>query len=289
MVKLDIFVERGKNMNGNLYLVSTPIGNLEDITLRAIRILKEVDVIAAEDTRQTLKLLNHFDINKPLTSFFRHNENKKGEYIVSLLKEGKNIALVSDAGTPAISDPGEELVSLAIEEGITVIPVPGPVAATSGLIISGLPTGRFTFEGFLPMNKKNRKDRLESLEQEQRTMIFYEAPHKLKSTLKDMREFLGDRKIALAREMTKIHEEVIRTTLDEAIIKYEEENPKGEFVLIVAGYDGKTEKDVFWKDLTIQEHYDYYLAQGEDRMNATKRVAKDRGVSKRDIYGELNS
>lgn len=276
-------------MNGNLYLVSTPIGNLEDITLRAIRILKEVDVIAAEDTRQTLKLLNHFDINKPLTSFFRHNENKKGEYIISLLREGKNIALVSDAGTPAISDPGEELVSLAIEEEITVIPVPGPVAATSGLIISGLPTGRFTFEGFLPMNKKNRKDRLESLEQEQRTMIFYEAPHKLKSTLKDMREFLGNRKIALAREMTKIHEEVIRTTLDEAIIKYEEENPKGEFVLIVSGYDGKTEKDVFWKELTIQEHYDYYLAQGEDRMNATKKVAKDRGVSKRDIYGELNS
>jgi len=276
-------------MSGNLYLVSTPIGNLEDITLRAIRILKEVDIIAAEDTRQTIKLLNHFDITKPLTSFFRHNENKKGEYIISLLKEGKNIALVSDAGTPAISDPGEELVSLAIEEDITVIPVPGPVAATSGLIISGLPTGRFTFEGFLPMNKKNRKDRLESLEQEQRTMIFYEAPHKLRSTLKDMREFLGNRKISLAREMTKIHEEVIRTTLDEAIIKYEEENPKGEFVMIVAGYDGKTEKDVFWKDLTIQEHYDYYLTQGEDRMNATKKVAKDRGVSKRDIYGELNS
>ena len=289
MIKLVIFVERGKKMSGILYLVSTPIGNLEDITLRAIRILKEVDIIAAEDTRQTLKLLNHFDINKTLTSFFRHNEEKKGEYIVSLLKEGKNIALVSDAGTPAISDPGEELVKMAIEEGITVVPIPGPVAATSGLIISGMPTGRFTFEGFLPMNKKNRKDRLESLEQEQRTMIFYEAPHKLRSTLKDMREFLGNRKISLAREMTKIHEEVIRTTLDEAIIKYEEENPKGEFVLIVAGYDGKTEKDVFWKDLTIQEHYDYYLTQGEDRMNATKKVAKDRGVSKRDIYGELNS
>ena len=276
-------------MSGILYLVSTPIGNLEDITLRAIKILKEVDIIAAEDTRQTLKLLNHFDINKTLTGFFRHNEEKKGEYIVSLLKEGKNIALVSDAGTPAISDPGEELVKMAIEEGITVVPIPGPVAATSGLIISGMPTGRFTFEGFLPMNKKNRKDRLESLEQEQRTMIFYEAPHKLKSTLKDMREFFGNRKIALAREMTKLHEEVIRTTLDEAILKYESENPKGEFVLIVGGYEGKTEKDVFWKELTIQEHYDYYLAQGEDRMNATKKVAKDRGVSKRDIYGELNS
>lgn len=276
-------------MSGVLYLVSTPIGNLEDITLRAIRILKEVDIIAAEDTRQTIKLLNHFEINKPLTSFFRHNENKKGEYIISLLKEGKNIALVSDAGTPAISDPGEELVGLAISSGIKVVPIPGPVAATSGLIVSGLPTGRFTFEGFLPMNKKNRKDRLEGLEREQRTMIFYEAPHKLKSTLKDMRVFFGNRNIALAREITKIHEEVIRTTLDDAILKYEEEAPKGEFVLVVAGYEGITEKDVFWKELTIEEHYEYYLAKGEGRMEATKKVAQDRGVSKREIYGELNN
>lgn len=276
-------------MSGVLYLVSTPIGNLEDITLRAIRILKEVDIIAAEDTRQTIKLLNHFEINKPLTSFFRHNENKKGEYIISLLKEGKNIALVSDAGTPAISDPGEELVGLAISSGIKVVPIPGPVAATSGLIVSGLPTGRFTFEGFLPMNKKNRKDRLEGLEREQRTMIFYEAPHKLKSTLKDMRVFFGNRNIALAREITKIHEEVIRTTLDDAILKYEEEAPKGEFVLVVAGYEGTTEKDVFWKELTIEEHYEYYLAKGEGRMEATKKVAQDRGVPKREIYGELNN
>lgn len=275
-------------MSGILYLVSTPIGNLEDITLRAIRILKEVDVIAAEDTRQTIKLLNHFEINKPLTSFFRHNEEKKGEYIVSLLKEGKNIALVSDAGTPAISDPGEDLVKLAIQENIKVMPIPGAVAATSGLIISGLSTGRFSFEGFLPMNKKNRKDRLESLEREQRTMIFYEAPHKLRSTLKDMRDFFGNRKIALAREMTKIHEEVVRITLDEAIEKYESELPKGEFVIVVSGYEGVTDKDVFWKDMSIDEHYDYYLHQGESRMDATKKVAQDRGVSKRDIYKLLN-
>jgi len=276
-------------MSGILYLVSTPIGNLEDITLRAIRILKEVDIIAAEDTRQTIKLLNHFEINKPLTSFFRHNENKKGEYIISLLEIGKNIALVSDAGTPAISDPGEELVKMAIESGITVVPIPGAVAATSGLIVSGLTTGRFTFEGFLPMNKKNRKDRLESLEREQRTMIFYEAPHKLKSTLKDLREFLGNRKIALAREMTKLHEEIIRTSLDEAIMLYEHNSPKGEFVLIVDGYIGETEKDVFWKDMSIEEHYEFYLKMGETRMDATKKVAQDRGVSKRDIYNKLNT
>jgi len=275
-------------MSGILYLVSTPIGNLEDITLRAIRMLKEVDIIAAEDTRQTIKLLNHFEINKPLTSFFRHNESKKGEYIISLLKEGKNIALVSDAGTPAISDPGEELVGLAIEAGVTVMPIPGPVAATSGLIVSGLPTGRFTFEGFLPMNKKNRKDRLESLEKEQRTMIFYEAPHKLKSTLKDMKEFWGNRKITLAREITKIHEEIIRTTFDGAMEMYEENSPKGEFVLIVEGYNGETEKDVFWRDMSVEEHYKYYLDKGESRMDATKRVAQDRGVSKREIYGKLN-
>lgn len=275
-------------MSGILYLVSTPIGNLEDITLRAIKILKEVDIIAAEDTRQTIKLLNHFEISKPLTSFFRHNEDKKGEYIVSLLKDGKNIALVSDAGTPAISDPGEELVKMAIEENVTVVPVPGPVAATSALIVSGLSTGRFSFEGFLPMNKKNRKDRLGDLEREQRTMIFYEAPHKLKSTLKDMREYFGNRNIALAREMTKIHEEIIRCTLDEAIEKYDEEPPKGEFVVVVEGYRGETVKETFWQDMTVDEHYEYYLAKGLGRMDATKKVATDRGVSKREIYGKLN-
>lgn len=272
-------------MSGTLYLVSTPIGNLEDITLRAIRTLKEVDIIAAEDTRQTIKLLNHFDIKKPLTSFFRHNEDRKGEYIVSLLKEGQNIALVSDAGTPAISDPGEELVKMAIEAGITVTPIPGPVAATSALIISGLDTGRFTFEGFLPMNKRNRKERLEQLKNEFRTMIFYEAPHKLIYTLKDMYQAWGNRQVSLAREMTKIHEEVIRGNLEEIIVKYEENLPKGEFVIIVKGVnEEEIEKECFWKDMNLEDHVKYYTNLGMSDMDSIKKVASDRGMNKREIY-----
>ena len=271
-------------MSGILYLVSTPIGNLEDITFRAIRILKEVDIIAAEDTRQTLKLLNHFEIKNTLTSFFRHNEDKKGEYIVSLLLEGKNIALVSDAGTPAISDPGEELVKMAIESGVTVVPVPGAVAATSALIVSGLPTGRFTFEGFMPMHKKNRRERLLELKDEMRTMIFYEAPHKIKYTLKDMYEAWGDREVSLAREMTKIHEEIIRGKLSEIIEKFEEEPPRGEFVIIIDG--SKEEKAItnFWEEMNIIEHVDYYVNQGMKNMDAMKKVAVDRGMTKREVY-----
>lgn len=275
-------------MSGILYLVATPIGNLEDMTLRGIRILKEVDMIAAEDTRQTIKLLNHFEISKPLTSFFRHNEEKKGDYIISLLKDGQNVALVSDAGTPAISDPGEELVALAIEAGIRVVPIPGCVAAINGLITSGLSTGRFTFEGFIPMNKRNRKERFLELQNERRTMIFYEAPHKLKSTIADMREFWGNRKISFARELTKIHEEVLRLDLDTAIEHFEVNPPKGEFVLIVEGYQGEVVSECFWENMTVQAHYEYYLDKGEERMQATKLVASDRGVSKRDIYKELN-
>lgn len=275
-------------MSGILYLVATPIGNLEDMTLRGIRVLREVDMIAAEDTRQTIKLLNHFEISKPLTSFFRHNEEKKGDYIISLLKSGQNIALVSDAGTPAISDPGEELVALAIAEGIRVVPIPGCVAAINGLITSGLTAGRFTFEGFIPMNKRNRKERLEELKFERRTMIFYEAPHKLKSTIADMREFWGNRKISFARELTKIHEEILRLDLDTAIEYFDENAPKGEFVLIVEGYDGDDVTECFWENMTIQEHYEYYIEKGEDRMQATKLVASDRGVPKREIYKELN-
>lgn len=272
-------------MSGILYLVSTPIGNLEDITLRAIRILQEVDLIAAEDTRQTIKLLNHFDIKKPLTSFFRHNEERKGEYIISLLKEGQNIALVSDAGTPAISDPGEELVKMAIENNITVSPIPGPVAATSALIVSGLETGRFTFEGFLPMNKRNRKERLEQLKNEFRTMIFYEAPHKLTYTLKDMYEVWGDRQVSLAREMTKIHEEIIRGNLGDIIKKYDENPPKGEFVIIVRGIDEENiKKENFWENMTIEKHVEYYINLGMSDMDAIKKVAVDRGVNKREIY-----
>lgn len=272
-------------MSGTLYLVSTPIGNLEDITLRAIRILQEVDLIAAEDTRQTIKLLNHFDIKKPLTSFFRHNEERKGEYIISLLKEGQNIALVSDAGTPAISDPGEELVKMAIENNITVSPIPGPVAATSALIVSGLETGRFTFEGFLPMNKRNRKERLEQLKNEFRTMIFYEAPHKLTYTLKDMYEVWGDRQVSLAREMTKIHEEIIRGNLGDIIKKYDENPPKGEFVIIVRGIDEEDiKKENFWENMTIEKHVEYYTNLGMSDMDAIKKVAADRCVNKREIY-----
>jgi len=245
-------------------------------------------MIAAEDTRQTIKLLNHFEISKPLTSFFRHNEEQKGDYIISLLKDGQNIALVSDAGTPAISDPGEELVALAIEAGIKVVPIPGCVAAINGLITSGLSTGRFTFEGFLPMNKRNRKEHLQELVYEKRTMIFYEAPHKLKSTIADMREFWGNRRISFARELTKIHEEVLRLDLDSAIEHFEVNPPKGEFVLIVEGYQGEVVSECFWENMSIQEHYEYYLDKGEERMQATKLVASDRGVSKRDIYKELN-
>lgn len=272
---------------GTLYLVATPIGNLEDITLRALRILKEVDLIAAEDTRKTLKLLNHFDISKPLTSFFRHNESRKGEYIISLLKEGQNIALVSDAGTPAISDPGEELVGMAIEEGITVSPIPGPVAAVSALIVSGQSTGRFVFEGFIPMNKRGRKERLKELEFEQRTMIFYEAPHKLKYTLEDMLKFWGNRKIVLAREITKMYEEIIRTDLEHAIEKYNEDNPKGEFVIVVEG--SKEDKPVEDVELIpVEEAVNAYIEKGLSKMEAMKKVAQERGISKRDVYSQLN-
>jgi len=271
---------------GTLYLVATPIGNLEDITLRALRILKEVDLIAAEDTRKTLKLLNHFDISKPLTSFFRHNESRKGEYIISLLKEGQNIALVSDAGTPAISDPGEELVGMAIEEGITVSPIPGPVAAMSALIVSGKSTGRFVFEGFIPMNKRGRKERLKELEFEQRTMIFYEAPHKLKYTLEDMLKFWGNRKIVLAREITKIYEEIVRTDLEHAIERYNEDNPKGEFVIIVEG--SKEEKPEEVELIPIEDAVNAYIEKGLSKMEAMKKVAQERGISKRDVYSQLN-
>lgn len=272
---------------GTLYLVATPIGNLEDITLRALRILREVDLIAAEDTRKTLKLLNHFEISKPLTSFFRHNESRKGEYIISLLKEGKNVALVSDAGTPAISDPGEELVGMAIEEGILVSPIPGPVAAISALIVSGQTTGRFVFEGFIPMNKRGRKERLKELEFEQRTMIFYEAPHKLKYTLEDMFKFWGNRKIVLAREITKIYEEIIRTDLKNAIEKYNEDNPKGEFVIVVEG--SKEEKKPEEIELIpIEDAVNMYIEEGLSKMDAMKKVAQERGISKREVYSQLN-
>ncbi|MBO5955442.1 MAG: 16S rRNA (cytidine(1402)-2'-O)-methyltransferase, partial [Clostridia bacterium] len=222
-------------MSGILYLCPTPIGNLKDITLRTLEVLREVDLIAAEDTRNTLKLLNHFEISVPLTSYYEHNKAQKGSVIIERLKEGQSVALVSDAGMPAISDPGEDLVRLCISEGIKVVPLPGASAFTCALVASGMPTGRFSFEGFLTTNKRNRKNHLAEVKNDTRTLIFYEAPHKLLATLEDMLEFFGDREIVLARELTKKFEEFFRTTISEAIRHYEETPPKGEFVLIIKG------------------------------------------------------
>lgn len=275
---------------GVLYLVATPIGNLEDITLRALRILKEVDVVAAEDTRQTLKLLNHFDIKKPMVSYYEHNKVEKGNYLIKQLSEGKNIALVSDAGSPGISDPGEDLVRLAIDNDITVTMAPGPIAAVMALVLSGLPAGRFVFEGFLPVNKRSRKEKISALKNEVRTIILYEAPHKLIYTLKDLFEALGDRKIVFARELTKKFEQFIRCNLSEAIDKYSAEPPKGEFVLVLEGASEEEaieEERKKWDEMSLEEHVDMYLKKGMDKKEALKKVADDRGISKRDVYNAL--
>ena len=279
-------------MSGTLYLCATPIGNLSDISQRFINTLENADIIAAEDTRVTLKLLNHLGIKKPLTSYHEHNKAQKGEYIISLLKEGKNAVLVSDAGTPAISDPGEDLVRLCIENGISVTSVPGPVAAVNALILSGLSTKRFSFEGFLSVNKRHRREHLASLSDEARTMIFYEAPHKLTYTLSDMCEvFGGDRKIALARELTKLHEEIIRCTLSEAVEKYKTQSPKGEYVIIVEGHK-KEEDDTenrWWQALSVCEHIGEYMKRGMPSKDAIKQTALDRNVPKREIYNEYHN
>lgn len=278
------------NSKGILYLVATPIGNLEDITLRAIRTLKEVDFIAAEDTRQTIKLLNHYEIKKSLVSYYEHNKKEKGNYLISQLLEGKSIALVSDAGTPGISDPGEDLVKLCIENDIRVTMIPGPVAAVTGLVVSGLTAGRFVFEGFLPMNKRARKERLDYLKEEVRTIVFYEAPHKLIHTLKDLYDAFGNRKIVFARELTKRFEEILRCDLLSAIEKYEMEPPKGEFVLILEGINEEElsesrKKD--WNKMSLKEHLEIYLSEGFDKKDAMKKVAEDRGISKREVYNGL--
>jgi len=263
--------------------VATPIGNLEDMTFRAIRILKEVDLILAEDTRKTLKLLNYFEISKKMISFYRHNEGVKLDYVLSLLNEGKNLAVVSDAGTPGISDPGEDLVKAAIENGITIIPIPGSVAFIQGLIASGFDTTRFVFEGFLTINKRARKERLSELKEETRTMIFYEAPHKLKRTIQDLYDaFGGERRIVFARELTKIHEEFIRLTLEEAVQYYEEKEIKGEFVVLVEG--NLNEKIDVISEATIEELMEKYLKDGLEKKEAMKKVAKDKGVTKSEIY-----
>jgi len=275
---------------GTLYLVATPIGNLEDITLRALRVLKEADIIAAEDTRQTLKLLNHYEIRNTLVSYFEHNRIERGEYLVNQLLEGKNVALVSDAGTPGISDPGEDLVRLAVSKGIPVTMVPGPAAVIAGVVLAGLPAGRFAFEGFLPMNKRARRERLESFRRETRTLVFYEAPHKLIYTLRDLRDVLGNRKAVIARELTKKFEEVWRTTLDEAVTRYENEAPRGEFVIILEGADERElhEAEIKnWEGISLEEHVRIYTDSGLDRKEAMKRVSEDRGISKRDVYKSL--
>ena len=265
---------------GILYVVATPIGNLEDITIRGIRILKEVDLIAAEDTRHTLKLLNHLDISKPMISYHRHNEEIRCENLLKELNDGKNIALVSDAGTPGICDPGEEIIKKCIKEKIKIVPIPGACAMINALITSGISTKEFTFIGFLPLNKKNRQEKLEEIKKSNKTIIIYEAPHKLKSTLCDLEKILEDRKIVLARELTKIHEEYIRGTVNEVISKIE--NIKGEIVLIIEGNNKKEENNL--NNLTLEEHYKFYESQGFDKKEIIKKIAKDRNVNKNEIY-----
>lgn len=275
-------------MNGTLYLCATPIGNLADISARCLEAFKNADLIACEDTRRTIQLLNYYDIHKPLTSYHEHNKHEKGEYLTGLLEEGKNIVLVSDAGTPAISDPGEDLVRLCIEKNIRVTSIPGCVAGINALILSGLSTRRFAFEGFLSVNKRHRREHLESVKNDTHTLIFYEAPHKLVYTLKDMLDIFGDRKIALIRELTKIHEEVIRTTLSDAQQLYTEKSPKGEYVIIIEGAQKPTVENP-WENLSIREHVEYYIERGDDPKEAVKKAAKDRGLPKRDVYSEYHN
>ena len=277
-------------MQGKLYLCATPIGNLDDITFRVLNTLKEVDLIAAEDTRHSIKLLNHFDIKTPMTSYHEFNKVDKAKYLVEKLKEGTNIALVTDAGTPGISDPGEELVRQCYEAGIEVTSLPGPAACITALTLSGLPTRRFTFEAFLPFEKKEKQIILDELKQETRTIILYEAPHRLVKTLGDLYEALGDRNITICRELTKKYETAFRTTFSGALAHYEVEEPKGECVIVVEGRtheDIKKEKEQAWETMPIEDHMEKYTSQGIDRKEAMKLVAKDRGISKRDVYQYL--
>lgn len=281
--------EKNKMVPGTLYLVATPIGNLADLSERAIKVLSEVDFIAAEDTRNTGHLLSYLGIKKPLVSYFEHNKRERGEVICDRLAAGETCALVTDAGTPAISDPGEDLVKLCAERGLSVTSIPGCCAGITALTLSGLPTGRFCFEGFLSVNKAERKKRLDRLKGEDRTMIFHEAPHKLETTLKDLCEaFGGDRHISLCRELTKLNEEVLRMTLAEAVAYHTEHTPRGEYVLVVEGTsEASTGTSAFWTDMTVQEHVQHYLDSGMEKMAAIKAAAKDRGVPKNEIYKEM--
>ena len=277
-------------MAGKLYLCATPKGNLEDITYRVVRTLNEVDLIGAEDTRNSIKLLNHFDIKTPMTSYHEFNKYDKAKQLVEMMKEGKNIAIITDAGTPGISDPGEEVVRQCFEAGIQVTSLPGPAACITALTMSGQKTRRFCFEAFLPKDKKEKVAVLEELKNETRTIIIYEAPHRLARTLKELRETLGNRQLTLCRELTKKYEEADKTTIDQAIEKYNEKEPRGEYVLVI---EGKSQEEIQeenkqkWESMTIEEHMEYYISQGNDKKSAMKLVAKDRGVSKRDIYNQL--
>lgn len=275
---------------GILYLCATPIGNLSDMTFHVLDTLKEVDIIAAEDTRNSIKLLNHFEIKTPMTSYHEFNKYDKAIDLIRQIHEGKNVALITDAGTPAISDPGEVLVKMCLDEGIRVTSLPGPCACITALTMSGMHSRRFCFEGFLPTDKKERASVLSQLKDERRTTIIYEAPHHLKATLSLLNEALGDREIAICKELTKKHERCIRMRLPEACSFYEENEPKGEYVLVIAG---KSDEEVLseerqkWEDLSLEEHMAIYEAEGLDKKECMKRVAKDRGLSKRDVYNQL--
>lgn len=283
--------EKNKVQKSTLYLVGTPIGNLSDLSERAIKVLTEVDFIAAEDTRNSLRLLSALGIKNELISYHEHNKKVSGERLVARLLGGESCALITDAGMPAISDPGEDIVKLCADAGITVSVIPGPCAAVSALAVSGLATTRFVFEGFLSAQKSERRNRLKELETEQRTIIFYEAPHKLKATLEDMSAaFGGERRISLCREITKLNEEIMRTTLDFACKYYAENDPRGEYVLVVEGFLGRIVSDEVQSllDLSPEEHVEFYVEQGLSKMDATKKAAKDRGLSKSELYKILN-
>lgn len=277
-------------MAGKLYLCATPIGNLEDMTFRAVRTLKEADLIAAEDTRNSIKLLNHFDIHTPMTSYHEFNKIDKGRYLVELLLEGKNIALITDAGTPGISDPGEELVKMCYEAGIEVTSLPGAAACITALTLSGLSTRRFCFEAFLPQDKKEKQRILEELKEETRTVILYEAPHRLVRTLEELLEALGNRRLTVCRELTKKHETAFAATLEEALSYYRNTEPRGECVLVMEGrspQEMESQRQQEWQEMPLSEHMDRYLSTGMDRKEAMKRVAKDRGIQKREVYQML--
>ena len=281
----DFSQEKNAIVGGTLYLVATPIGNLADLSERAIKVLSEVDFIAAEDTRNSQKLLSVLGISKPMVSYFEHNKRERGEQIIERLQAGESCALVTDAGTPAVSDPGADLVVLCAERGVTVTSIPGCCAAITALTLSALPTGRFTFEGFLSTNKAERRAHLDSLKNEKRTMIFHEAPHKLRTTLSDLAEaFGGSRRIALCRELTKLNEQVERTTRAGAMEIYTAKEPRGEYVLVIEGASESAESGAFWQDMSIQEHVRHYVDTGMSEKDAIKAAAKDRGVHKNEVY-----